>query len=80
MLMSRLALIVKASLLTLVTGNVHYLAKNFCGAHARMYTVKWTDMSEGTTSCGIMSSVQSGYVAEWTSHWTAAQIMHLTVT
>jgi len=62
--MSCLALIVKANLVTLVIGNVHYLAKNPGGAHPRTYTVKWTDMSESTTSRGIMSSVQSGFVAE----------------
>jgi hypothetical protein len=62
--MSCLALIVKANLVTLVTGKAHYLAKNPAGAHARTYTVKWTDMSEGTTSCVIMNSVQSGFVAE----------------
>jgi len=69
--MSCLALIVKASLVNLVKGNVHYLAKNPGGAHGRTYNVKWTDTSEGTTSCGIMSSVQSGYVAKWTTLWTA---------
>jgi len=65
MLMSCLALNAKTNLVTSVTGNVHYLAKkNPGGAHARSHTVKWTDMSEGTTSCDIMSSVQSGFVAE----------------
>jgi hypothetical protein len=62
--MSCLALFVKANLVTSVTGNVHYLAKTPEGAQARTYTVKWTDMSESTTSRGIMSSVQSGSVAE----------------
>jgi len=38
--MTCLALIVKANLVTSVTGNVHYLAKNPGGAHVRTYTVK----------------------------------------
>jgi hypothetical protein len=64
MLTSRLALVITTNLATLVTGNVHYFAKNRGGAQARTFNVKWTDMSQGTTSCGIMSSVQSGFVAE----------------
>jgi hypothetical protein len=80
MLTSRLALVITTNLATLVTGNVHHLAKNPGGANTRTFTVTWTDMSQGTTSCGIMSGVQSGFVAEQTAHWTAAQFTHLIVT
>ena len=41
--MSCLAHIIKANLVTLVTGKVNYFAKNPGGAqHVRRYTVKWT--------------------------------------
>jgi len=42
--------------------------------------IKWTDMSKGSASCGIMSSVQASYVVEQTAHWTVAQIVHHIVT
>jgi hypothetical protein len=67
MLTSCLALVITTNMVTLVTGNVHYLAKNPGGAHTRTSTVKWTDKSQGT-SCGIMSSVQSDFVADRRQH------------